>query len=89
MKPASDLGRISTSTRLRAKSAMPLQPFVVEQQSGAQDGLQRDWPRANSGADRNYGYAFQWFSMAAAVLALMIVHGVRRYRRLSGASPTD
>jgi cytochrome oxidase assembly protein ShyY1 len=59
---------------------MPLQPFVVEQQSDAQDGLRRDWPRADLGADRNYGYAFQWFAMAAAVLALMIVHSVRRYR---------
>ncbi|MBB6583339.1 SURF1 family protein [Ralstonia solanacearum] len=68
---------------------VPLQPFVVEQQSDAQDGLQRDWPRADSGADRNYGYAFQWFSMATAVLALMIVYGVRRYRRLIEASSVD
>jgi len=68
---------------------VPLQPFVVEQQSDAQDGLARDWPRADLGADRNYGYAFQWFAMAAAVLGLMVVYGVRRYRhlsRLAGAS---
>ena len=65
---------------------VPLQPFVVEQQSDAQDGLARDWPRADLGADRNYGYAFQWFAMAAAVLGLMVVYGVRRYRRLAGTS---
>ena len=65
---------------------LPLQPFVVEQQSDAQDGLARDWPRADLGADRNYGYAFQWFAMAAAVLTLMVVYSVRRYRRLAGPS---
>lgn len=65
---------------------MPLQPFVVEQQSDAQDGLARDWPRADLGADRNYGYAFQWFAMAAAVLILMVVYSVRRYRRLVASS---
>ncbi|CAJ0778671.1 hypothetical protein LMG19083_00441 [Ralstonia psammae] len=65
---------------------VPLQPFVVEQQSDVQDGLVRDWPRADSGADRNYGYAFQWFAMAAAVLGLMVFYSVRRYRRLTGTS---
>lgn len=65
---------------------VPLQPFVVEQESDAQDGLVRDWPRADLGADRNYGYAFQWFAMAAAVLGLMVFYSVRRYRRLAAAS---
>ena len=65
---------------------VPLQPFVVQQQSDAQDGLLRDWPRADLGAERNYGYAFQWFAMAAAVLGLMVFYSVRRYRRLAGAS---
>jgi len=65
---------------------MPLQPFVVEQHSDVEDGLARDWPRADSGADRNYGYAFQWFAMATAVLVLMVVYSVRRYRRLASAS---
>ncbi|ATG20895.1 cytochrome c oxidase assembly protein [Ralstonia pickettii] len=65
---------------------MPLQPFVVQQESDAQDGLARDWPRADLGADRNYGYAFQWFAMAAGVLGLMVFYGARRYRRLAGAS---
>ncbi|GCB06175.1 SURF1 family protein [Ralstonia sp. SET104] len=68
---------------------VPLQPFVVEQQSDAQDGLARDWPRADLGADRNYGYAFQWFAMAAAVLGLMVVYGVRRYRHLSRLTGTS
>ena len=65
---------------------VPLQPFVVQQQSDVEDGLLRDWPRADLGAERNYGYAFQWFAMAAAVLGLMVFYSVRRYRRLAGTS---
>ncbi|PLC43863.1 cytochrome c oxidase assembly protein [Ralstonia pickettii] len=65
---------------------VPLQPFVVQQQSDVEDGLLRDWPRADLGAERNYGYAFQWFAMAAAVFGLMVFYSVRRYRRLAGTS---
>ncbi len=65
---------------------VPLQPFVVQQQSDVEDGLLRDWPRADLGAERNYGYAFQWFAMSAAVLGLMVFYSVRRYRRLAGRS---
>lgn len=65
---------------------VPLQPFVVQQQSDVEDGLLRDWPRADLGDERNYGYAFQWFAMAAAVLGLMVFYSVRRYRRLAGRS---
>lgn len=68
---------------------VPLQPFVIEQQSDAQDGLARDWPRADLGADRNYGYAFQWFAMAAALLGLMVVYSVRRHRHFSRLAGTS
>ncbi|WP_043202599.1 SURF1 family protein [Paraburkholderia acidipaludis] len=54
-----------------AETGLPLQPFVI-QQSGfapaAQDGLVRDWPAPTTGVERNYGYMFQWWGMAAAAL---------------------
>lgn len=54
-----------------AETGLPLQPFVI-QQSGfapaAQDGLVRDWPAPATGVERNYGYMFQWWGMAAAAL---------------------
>ncbi len=60
---------------------VPLQPLVIEQRTDTGDGLARDWPAADLGADRHYGYAFQWFGLAALTVALVIVLGWRRARR--------
>ena len=37
------------------------------------DGLIRDWPAAGLDAERNYGYAGQWFLFAGLALVLFIV----------------
>lgn len=36
----------------------------------APDGLLREWPKSISGADKNRGYAFQWFALSALALIL-------------------
>ena len=36
------------------------------------DGLLRDWPVVGSSSDKNRGYAVQWFSLSALVLALLL-----------------
>ena len=36
----------------------------------ASEGLLRDWPRPGSGSETNYGYAFQWWAMSAAIAIL-------------------
>ncbi|SIT39773.1 conserved hypothetical protein [Paraburkholderia piptadeniae] len=51
------------------ETGLPLQPFVIQQISDDGDGLVRDWPAPTSGVDRNYGYMFQWWTMAAAAVA--------------------
>ncbi|MFP6557039.1 SURF1 family protein [Paraburkholderia sp. B3] len=54
-----------------AETGLPLQPFVIQQSGFApavQDGLVRDWPAPTLGVERNYGYMFQWWGMAAAAL---------------------
>jgi surfeit locus 1 family protein len=38
----------------------------------ASEGLMRDWPRPGSGSERNYGYAFQWWAMGAAIAILYV-----------------
>jgi surfeit locus 1 family protein len=45
---------------------------AVLQTSDAGDGLSRQWPRVETGVDKHYGYAFQWFALCilAAVLYL-------------------
>ncbi|WP_428852220.1 SURF1 family protein [Imbroritus primus] len=57
-----------------------LQPFVIQQSGGPQDGLARDWPAPDSGAERHDGYAFQWFALAALTVAFWGVAGYRRGR---------
>jgi cytochrome oxidase assembly protein ShyY1 len=68
-----------------AETGVALQPLVIEQRTDVGDGLARDWAPADLGADRHYGYAFQWFGLAALTLVLVIVLGWRRARGLAAA----
>jgi surfeit locus 1 family protein len=43
---------------------------TVQQTNDAGDGLVREWPQSISGADKNRGYAFQWFALSALALIL-------------------
>lgn len=70
-----------------AELGTPLQPFVLQQRSDSGDGLARDWARADLGVERHYGYAFQWYGLAALTLVLLVVLTWRRARRL--AMPAD
>ena len=56
----------------RAETGLPLAPVLVVQTGAASDGLQRDWPEAASGVEKHYGYAFQWFGMAALIVILYV-----------------
>jgi surfeit locus 1 family protein len=62
-----------------------LLPFVLLLATDEDDGFRRQWQPQQSGPMINYGYAFQWFAMAAAVLAIIAWH-VRRgsYGRETG-----
>jgi surfeit locus 1 family protein len=51
---------------------LPTLPFIVEQTTGLDDGLLRDWPRASTGSERNRGYAFQWLALAAMALLFFL-----------------
>jgi cytochrome oxidase assembly protein ShyY1 len=62
---------------------VPLQPFVLEQRNDSGDGLARDWAPADMGADRHYGYAFQWFGLAALTLVLLVALSWRRAARMA------
>ena len=62
---------------------VPLQPFVLEQRTDSGDGLARDWAPADTGADRHYGYAFQWFGLAALTMVLLVALSWRRAARMA------
>lgn len=70
----------------RAATGLPLRTDVsLQQGGGASEGLQRDWPAPALGIEKHYGYAFQWFGLAALVTILyvwfQIVVPLRRARR--------
>jgi surfeit locus 1 family protein len=61
----------------------PVAPFVIQQTSNLEDGLDRGWPAPASGVERNRGYAVQWFSLAALITVLLVVFGTRSLRARS------
>ncbi|MEP6722889.1 MAG: SURF1 family protein [Variovorax sp.] len=70
----------------RAETGLPLRADVsLQQTDAASEGLQRDWPAPALGIEKHYGYAFQWFGLAALVTILyvwfQIVAPLRRARR--------
>ena len=60
------------------ETGLQLQPIVIEQHSPAADGLARDWPRPDAGAEKNQAYALQWYSLAGLALVLFVVLSFRR-----------
>lgn len=66
----------------RYRKAMPIaiQPFVIRQDRGSalDDGLAREWEAPDYGVDKHYGYAFQWFALAALILVFYLVTNVKR-----------
>ena len=51
---------------------------MIEQHSSAPDGLARDWPPHEAGAEKNEAYAFQWYALAALAAVLGLVFSFRR-----------
>jgi surfeit locus 1 family protein len=58
--------------QLKTETGLPLLAVSVLQLGEPSEGLQRVWPAVNLGVDKHYGYAFQWFALAALVAALTL-----------------
>lgn len=56
--------------RFRAETGLALLPLSVQQAGPPSEGLLRHWPQPASGAEKNVGYAFQWWAMAAVIAIL-------------------
>ena len=61
-------------------------PEVLLLDPGEADGFVRSWEPPETGSLKHYSYAFQWFAMAIAVLAIMYWNV---YRKRAGAVPRD
>jgi surfeit locus 1 family protein len=64
---------------------LPLRPLTLLQLDGAAampaDGLQRRWPLPAVDVHKHYGYAVQWFSLAALITGLYVWFQLLRPRR--------
>lgn len=57
-------------------------PWILLLSPDDEQGYLRDWRPEGSGPSTHYGYAFQWFAMAVAVIAIAGWHYSRRRRRV-------
>ena len=73
-----------TIERYREARPIPIQPFMIQQASASDDGLVRDWPAPDFGIQKHYGYAVQWFALAAT---LLVFYAATRYRRRRSPEP--
>ena len=70
-----DSGRIRQNIDISAFSreiVLPLVAVSMVQIGPANEGLLRDWAAPNTGIDKHYGYAFQWFGLCALVVGLYV-----------------
>ena len=65
------------------ETGLAVLPLAVLQTVGsnADDNLPRDWPTPDLGLSKHYGYAFQWFALAALILGLYVWFQILRPRR--------
>ena len=61
-----DLAQFSAEIRV------PLLDVTIMQTGEASEGLLRQWPEPATDADKNYGYAFQWFGLAGLIAILYV-----------------
>ncbi len=69
-----------------AETGLALLPVSVQQTGQDASGLQRAWSSPQTGVEKHYGYAFQWFGLSALLTGLYVwFQFVRRPRRARGA----
>jgi surfeit locus 1 family protein len=62
---------------------MPVAILQTATPNAPQDGLLRDWPQADVGIAKHYGYAFQWFALCGLIIALYVWFQILAPRRKS------
>lgn len=65
----------------RAWSGVSPGDWVLQQNSEADDGLERRWADPDLGEDTHRGYALQWYSLAALAAALTGYYVFRSFRK--------
>jgi cytochrome oxidase assembly protein ShyY1 len=64
-------------------SGLSVLPVLVEQ-TGTDADLVRKWPAPAVDVDRNKGYAFQWYALAALAFLFFVMTGFRSGTKQAG-----
>jgi len=64
-------------SKLATRLGETLQPFTLRLDAQEQNGYRRDWTENNLSSEKHYGYAFQWYAMAFAVVVLWWLYSIR------------
>ena len=59
-------------TDFATQTGLTILPLTLQQRGASTEGLLRDWAPVNLGVDKHYGYAFQWFGIAALLSILTL-----------------
>jgi surfeit locus 1 family protein len=74
----------------RNNVAFPVQPIVILlDPDSSNGGFVRQWARLDAGIATHQGYAFQWFSLAAALAAIYILLNTRKSDYAENQSDKD
>jgi surfeit locus 1 family protein len=74
-------GKVRQSLELdtfSAETGLRLQPCLIEQHSPIDDGLSREWARADAGIEKHQSYALQWYSLAALAVIMGLAFSFRK-----------
>ena len=64
--------------RFRELQQLDVLGFVVQEQSGGDDGLSRDWPQPGFGIEMHESYTGQWLLFSALIIFFYIYYGFVR-----------
>jgi len=65
---------IASFARDTGLDLLPLSVLEVDAPDSTADGLLRRWPAPAADVQKHYGYAFQWFALAAGIAFLYVWH---------------
>ncbi len=68
-------------SQFAATHHIDLLPYVLQQLAPCEPQMVCEWPRADTGMERNFGYAFQWWAMSVLGAGLTVYFMGRRLRR--------
>jgi surfeit locus 1 family protein len=76
-------------SQFQAQTPLTVLPVLLTQTGAPSEGLLRDWPAVNLGLEKHYGYALQWFGMAAVIALFYLWYQILKpyYLRTKDAPP--